>query len=362
MSAPLLATKLYRPPVRPNGMPRPRLTARLNESRPLTLISAPAGFGKTTLVSEWISAPHLTGFGNPSGVARVAWLSLDADDLRFTPDEAAAFLNQAMGLELSAEDIATLETRTEGWVAGLQRAALSMQGRDDVSGFVRAFSGSHRHILSYLVEEVLSRQPADTLDFLLRTSTLDRLCGPLCDAVMGWKAGEQASGGAGETRNEPQPPSSPAPLLNSQTVLEKLEHGNLFITPLDDRGQWYRYHQLFADALRARLKRAAPTLLPDLHRRASEWFEQNEFIDEAVRHALAATDTERAGFSIWPTVILHVATHTIRLVAIPEPDSMTILVAWLVLQIGMPFLIWAFRGNLLKSGCNGMGPLAARMN
>jgi ATP/maltotriose-dependent transcriptional regulator MalT len=193
---------------------------------------------------------------------------LRADDLRFTPDEAAAFLNDIMGLHLSAADVAALEKRTEGWAAGLQLAALSMQGRDDVSGFVRAFSGSHRHVLSYLAAEVLERQPPAALDFLLKTSILDRMCAPLCEAVSGSSDG--------------------------QARLQQFEQANLFVVPLDDDRNWYRYHHLFADVLRRRLRQAQPEALPELHRRASVWHEQNGSTAEAVGYALAARDVERA--------------------------------------------------------------------
>jgi LuxR family maltose regulon positive regulatory protein len=371
----LLSTKLYLPPPRPRLVARPRLTERLalGQTKPLTLISAPAGFGKTTLLSVWI----------PQSEQCVTWLSLDegdddpirfwayviaalqllhpdlgesarsllqsprppptpvfltslindlveysehfsfvlddyhlitdqaihdgigyllehlpppmhlilvtradpplplarwrardqlaelrADDLRFTPDEAAAFLDEVMGLSLSAADIAALEVRTEGWVAGLQLAALSMQGRGDVRGFVQAFSGSHRHILGYLVSEVLEGRPPGTLDFLLQTSILERMCAPLCEAVTGAAAG--------------------------QAMLETLEQANLFVVPLDDEGRWYRYHHLFADVLRQRLRRAQPDQVPELHRRASAWHEANGSMAEAVTHALAAQNFERA--------------------------------------------------------------------
>jgi len=370
---PLLATKLFIPPARPNRVPRLRLIEQLNSTRPLTLIAAPAGFGKTTLLSDWI----------PQSKHCVTWLSLDeddndpirfwmyvitalqrlradlgesaltllqsplpppitsilstlineissfpetffivlddyhliksqpihealaflldhlppqirvilstradpplplarlragdqltelrADDLRFTPEEAATFLNDVMGLKLSPNDIAALETRTEGWVAGLQLAALSMQGRDDVSGFIQAFSGSHRHVLTYLAEEVLEQRPKGTLNFLLQTSILDRLCGPLCDAVIGGN--------------------------DSQALLQKLEQANLFIVPLDEVGKWFRYHHLFADVLRARLLQTLPGVGPELHRRASAWYEQNGLIAESISHAIAATDFDSA--------------------------------------------------------------------
>ncbi|MCB0021287.1 MAG: hypothetical protein KDE09_26000, partial [Anaerolineales bacterium] len=155
--------------------------------------------------------------------ARGQLAEIRAADLRFTADEAAAFLNQAMGLALGPDDIAALEARTEGWIAGLQLAALSMQGRDDVHGFVEAFAGDHRYIVDYLVDEVLAQQPEPVRAFLLQTSILERLTGPLCDAVTG-----QADGAA---------------------QLEALDRSNLFVTPLDDRRRWFRYHQLFADVL-----------------------------------------------------------------------------------------------------------------
>jgi len=379
MSAPILATKLYIPPPRPKVVLRPRLIERLNEglsaSRKLTLISAPAGFGKTTLVSEWVASCD----------QKVAWLSLDegdndpasflaylvaalqtikaeigtgilgalqspqpppiesiltallneittvqdhfvlvlddyhvmdskpvdeafafllehlppqmhlvittredphlplarlrargqltelrAADLRFTPAEAAEFLNQVMGLNLSAEDITALETRTEGWIAGLQLAALSMQGLQDAASFIRSFTGSHHFVLDYLMEEVLQQQSESIQTFLLRTSILDRLCGPLCDAVLG-------------------PPSA-----SGQETLEYLERANLFIVPLDNERRWYRYHHLFADVLRMHLTAEQPDQVSAMHRRASEWYEHNGSTDNAIRHALAAEDFARA--------------------------------------------------------------------
>ena len=373
MPASILATKLYIPPPRPGIVPRPRLVERLNEGlaagRKLTLISASAGFGKTTLVSEWIA-----GCKRP-----VAWLSLDegdndptsfltylvaalqtiaanigkgvqspqppsteslltallneittiadsfilvlddyhlidskpvdealafllehlppqmhlviatredphlplarlrargqltelrAADLRFTPAEAAEFLNRMMGLELRDADIAALEARTEGWIAGLQLAALSMQGRSDTAGFIQAFTGSHRFVLDYLAGEVLERQPEHVRSFLLQTSILDRLCGPLCDSVTGQESG--------------------------RAMLEILERGNLFVVPLDDQRQWYRYHHLFADVLQAHLIEAQSEQVSSLHQRASVWYEHNGYPPDAIRHALAAEDFERA--------------------------------------------------------------------
>jgi LuxR family transcriptional regulator, maltose regulon positive regulatory protein len=194
---------------------------------------------------------------------------LSDSDLLFTPEEAAAFLNDAMGLELSPESVAALEKKTEGWIAGLQLAALSLRGREDVSGFISAFAGTNRHVFDYLAEEVLDRQLEDTRTFLLQTSILDRLSGPLCDAVMG--------------RGD------------AQTMLEKLEGANLLLVPLDDQRRWYRYHHLFSDFLRERLRRESPETVSELHLRASMWHERNGTAGEAVAHALAAGDFERAG-------------------------------------------------------------------
>jgi len=377
MSEPLLLTKLYVPPPLPNIVLRPRLIERLNEGlsagRKLTLISASAGFGKTTLVSEWVAI-----CGQP-----VAWLSLDegdnaptsllvylvaalqtitsnigaealrmlqspqpppiesiltillneittipdhfvlvlddyhaidskpvgnvltfllehlpphmhlviatredpnlplaryrvrgqltelrAADLRFTPAEAAGFLNQMMGLNLSEEDIAALEARTEGWIAGLQLAAISMQGHQDAASFIKSFTGSHHFVLDYLVEEVLKQQSESVQTFLLVTSILDRLCGPLCDAVLG-------------------PPSA-----SGQETLEYLERTNLFIVPLDSQRRWYRYHHLFADLLRRCLGK--PKEFTEFHLRASQWHAENGDLGSAFHHAIEAGDFVRA--------------------------------------------------------------------
>lgn len=384
MSAQILATKLYIPPPRPRVVLRPRLIERLNEGlhRKLTLISAPAGFGKTTLLSQWVAACQ----------RQVAWLSLDegdndparfltylvaalqtvaadlgksvlamlqspqppptesiltallneltaipdnfvlvlddyhvidskpvdrvltfllehwppqmhmiiatredpqlplarlragaqltelrVSDLRFTPPEAAEFLSQTMGLSLSAEDLIALEARTEGWVAGLQLAAISLQGHKDSTGFIKSFTGSHHFVLDYLVEEVLQQQPDAVQTFLLSTSILDRLSGPLCDAVLG------------------HPPGS------GQQTLAYLERANLFVVPLDNERRWYRYHHLFADLLRQRLQQSiassadeAQARVNELHIRASQWFEDNGLAIEAFHHAAAAGDVERA--------------------------------------------------------------------
>jgi LuxR family maltose regulon positive regulatory protein len=202
---------------------------------------------------------------------------LRTDDLRFTSAEAAAFLNDVMELDLSAADIAALEARTEGWIAGLQLAALSMQGRQDVRAFIKAFSGSHRFILDYLVEEVLDRQPADIQEFLLQTSILERLTASLCNAVRFGPAEMPSS-----SRRE-----------DSQAILEQLEQANLFLVPLDDERRWYRYHHLFADLLRSRLEQERRDHVSTLHRRASAWYERQGLISEAVGHALTAGDVER---------------------------------------------------------------------
>jgi LuxR family maltose regulon positive regulatory protein len=373
-SAPVLSTKLYIPPPPPKVVARPRLIEQLNDSlltsRKVTLISAPAGFGKTTLVTEWIPdcgrpaawltlderdndvarfliylisslqtiSPHLgaglldvlqsspiesilTALLNeiaamsddfivvlddyhltdaepidnaltfivehlpvqmhlvvitredpalplPRLRTRNQLIELRATDLRFTPSEAAEFLNQVMELSVSAEDIAALETRTEGWIAGLQLAALSMKGQEDVSGFIQAFAGDNRYIVDYLVEEVLQRQSEPVKNFLLQTCILDLLNGPLCDAVTGQMGG--------------------------RAHLEALQRGNFFLIPMDDRRHWYRYHHLFADVLRMYLMTEQPDQVSTLHRRASEWYEQNGLTANAIDHALAGKDFERA--------------------------------------------------------------------
>jgi LuxR family maltose regulon positive regulatory protein len=380
----ILTTKLFLPPPRARIITRPRLTERLNEGllRKLTLISAPAGFGKTTLVSEWVA-----GCKQP-----VAWLSLDegdndptrfltylvaalqtiapnigagalallqspqppttesiltaslneiatipdnfvlvlddyhviesetvdniltfllehlpprmhliiatredpslplarlrargqltelrSADLRFTTAEAVEFFNRVMGLNLSDGDVASLEARTEGWIAGLQLAALSMHGRSDITSFIQAFTGSHRFVLDYLVEEVLQRQPEPVRSFLLQTSILDRFCASLCNAVT-----EQQDG---------------------KEMLNFLERNNLFLIPLDDQRQWYRYHHLFADVLQTHLMEALPVQMVNLHQRASIWFEHNGLRSDAIRHALDAREFARAADLIelaWP--------------------------------------------------------------
>lgn len=193
---------------------------------------------------------------------------LRAADLRFTPEESTAYLRDVCGLDLSTQAIADLDARTEGWAVGLQLAALSLQERPDLDAFLHAFTGSHRYVLDYLSEEVLEQQPEPVQTFLLRTSILDRLTGPLCDAVTGGTGG--------------------------QDTLEDLERANLFLVPLDEQRRWYRLHHLFADLLRARLQRVEPDRVPDLHRSAAAWHEHHGLIHDAIKHALAAADTDWA--------------------------------------------------------------------
>ena len=228
--------------------------------------------------------------------ARGQLTELRAADLRFTLSEAADFLNQVMGLNLSAQDIAALETRTEGWIAGLQLAALSMQGQKDATRFIQSFTGSHRFVLDYLVEEVLGRQPEGVQTFLLQTSILSRMCGPLCDAVLGKDEGRGMT-----DEKETTSGTSSFRLHPSSLMLEYLERANLFIIPLDNERRWYRYHHLFADLLRQRLHQSfrssgtdAERRMNELHIRASQWYEDNGFEMEAFQHAAAAHDIERA--------------------------------------------------------------------
>jgi LuxR family maltose regulon positive regulatory protein len=370
---PLLTTKLHAPRRRRGRVARPRLVERLRrgDEAALTLVSAPAGFGKTTVLGDWLSAAATAD-------RSVAWLSLDgrdndpalfwaylvaavqtampdvgagalallsspqasaeavvaslvndldavpgdlvlvlddyhviesvevhegmafmlehlpvhvhlviagradpplplarlrvrgelielrAADLRFTPEEVAEYLTGSMGLVLSAGQVAALDSRTEGWIAALQLAALSMQGRADLTAFLTDFAGDDRYIVDYLVEEVLQRQPEQTRSFLLQTSILSRLSGPLCDAVTGRHDGRE--------------------------TLEALDRANLFLIPLDDRRRWYRYHHLFADVLQAHLRGEQPDAVAGLHRRAADWHEANGDRGEAVHHALAGGD------------------------------------------------------------------------
>ena len=374
-----LRTKLCVPPLRPNWISRPRLDRRMDEGfeRKLTLISAPAGFGKSTLVIDWVhsrkvpavwfsvdksdndpehfltyiilglqslddgtgkaaltmlnspqpppiesilinlindliqittdlalilddyhlvetkSIHDLIGFllenlpehvhmviatrsDPPLPLARVRSQSLltelRAADLSFTVDETARLFNQSLNIQLSPRDIQLLEKRTEGWAAGLQLAALSLQDRKNPSDFIKRFKGDNRYIADYLTEEVLGRQPEHLRTFLLQTSILGRLCGPLCDAV---------------TDQE-----------NSAQILSALEKANLFVIPLDDERRWYRYHHLFGDLLGQRLRLNPDERVPELHHRASQWFSQNGFKNEAVDHAFCAQNYERAAHLI----------------------------------------------------------------
>ncbi len=200
--------------------------------------------------------------------ARGELVEIRAADLRFSHEEAATYLNAVVGLDLTAENVAILGERTEGWIAALQLAGLSMQGRADVGGFIAGFAGNDRYIVDYLVDEVLQRQPDHVRTFLLSTSVLERLNGALCDAVT--------------QRND------------SKAMLETLEHGNLFVVPLDDIREWYRYHRLFADVLHAHLLDSRPDEIAALHVRASEWYQNNGDMSEAIRHAMAGQDFDRA--------------------------------------------------------------------
>ncbi|MDD3828351.1 MAG: LuxR C-terminal-related transcriptional regulator [Anaerolineae bacterium] len=228
-------------------------------------------------------------------------------DLRFTLEETASFLNRSMGLQLTPAEVATLEERTEGWITGLQLAALSMQGRDreNVARFIAGFTGRYHFILEYLADEVLQRQPPALQEFLLQTSILERLSGSLCDQVRAYHEAE------GSDRVPVTPvPDFPIPgtrSLTSESLLEHLEAANLFVVPLDDERRWYRYHHLFAELLRARLQETQPELVPVLHRRAADWHEQAGFATEAVHHALATRDMAFAAESI-ERAILRTAT------------------------------------------------------
>ena len=426
--SPLLATKLFVPQLRPGRVPRPQLVARLSRGLDgkLTLVSAPAGFGKTTLVADWLQqagrsftwlsldegdneatrflaylgaalarihddwgqpveralrapqppspqkvvaalineiaaeelelvlalddyhtisnpaihetlgflldhlppAMHLvlvTRADPPLPLARLRargqLAELRVDDLRFTAGEAASFLNQVMSLALTPQQIATLEARTEGWIAGLQLAALSLQGLGsgkDIARFMDAFAGNHRYVMDYLIEEVFSRQPLPIQEFLLQTSILERLCGPLCDAILDERP---------EMVDVPSVEVSPADTLSpdklsavvgptsaGQATLQYLEDHNLFTVPLDHERRWYRYHHLFADLLRDRLRQTQPERVPDLHRSAAAWYERHELMEEAVHHALKAQDyalavrlIQQVAFSLWQ----HSKTYTL---------------------------------------------------
>ena len=375
MSIPILSTKFFIPTSRSTVVPRIQLIDRIQRglSRRLTLISAPAGFGKTTLLADcvgkikepvgWISLDEQDndkvrflkyfinaiqqiekGIGDNSLLALQSQQPLETEilvtglindiadinhpfvvvlddyhvitdteiqqillflldnqppqmhmvissradppwplarlrargeieeiriqDLRFTLDEAAILLNEIMGFTLSSKDLAALEKRTEGWVAGLQMAAIALQNQQDKASYIQAFTGSHRYIFDYLMEEVLNSVPDDAREFLLRTSILDRFNGSLCDFVIEKE--------------------------NSQSILMDLEHKNIFLIPLDSRQNWYRYHHLFAELLRNQLNHEKAGLAAQLHKRASMWFEQRGIIDTAVNHAVATKDFEFA--------------------------------------------------------------------
>jgi LuxR family maltose regulon positive regulatory protein len=251
--------------------------------------------------------------------ARNQMTEIRADDLRFTAEEAAAFLNRATGLALDTELVAALEARTEGWIAGLQLAALSVQQRNPESAarFVAAFSGRHHFVLDYLTDEVLRRQPEPVRTFLLRTSILERMCGALCDAVLrNQQIGKSANGQISKSAaDEPVDlqirrfADLRFPNLTGQQMLEYLHRANLFVVPLDEERRWYRYHRLFAELLRARLEETQPGQVPELHRRAATWYEENGLAPEAVHHALATGDFGWAA-GVIQRVIQQVATWT----------------------------------------------------
>ncbi len=233
--------------------------------------------------------------------ARGELSELRGAELRFTDEEAAAFLERAVGMVLSPEDITSLGERTEGWIAGLQLAALSLRGRKDAPAFIRDFTGSNRYVLDYLLEEVLLRQPDDVQAFLLRTSILDRLCAPLCDAILS----VQETNAAQETAAEPQATQAAARVMeikfqgSSQRMLEHLERANLFIELLDEEHRWYRYHRLFGDLLRYRLEQSISNdELKEMHHRAGDWLAANNFPIEAVANYLAAGDLATAASQI----------------------------------------------------------------
>ena len=250
--------------------------------------------------------------------ARGQLTEIRADDLRFTEEEAAQFLNQTMGLSLSAEDIRALEARTEGWVAGLQLAALSLQKSANPREAIAAFAGSHRFIADYLTDEVLSRQPEALREFLLKTSILERFNAPLCNAVLG--------------------------VNHAEATLAELERANLFLIPLDSESNWYRYHHLFADLLRRRLTQAHQSEIAELHRHAAEWFEQDELPLEAVRHWLAADAPERVAALVerilsqtWGRAEIHGLVK--RVETLPEDvlaqhPALTAFLAWTWLWLG----------------------------
>lgn len=269
--------------------------------------------------------------------ARNQLIEIRAQDLRFSTAEAAGFLNQTMALSLSEEAMAALEERTEGWIAGLQLAALSMQGRSDVGAFIQAFTGSHVYIAEYLVDEVLKRQSEEMQVFLLQTSILDRLCAGLCEAVC---CGQETHG-----------------CLDGQKNLLTLQQANIFIIPLDDEGQWFRYHHLFADLLQARLQSSFPAAaIHTLHQRAAAWYEQNGMIIEAIDHALAAADYPRVVRLVEAAALPMIIQANVRTVeswlqAIPlvyleQSPRLNMAYAWMNLLRGTPLQAVPFIDHL----------------
>lgn len=266
--------------------------------------------------------------------ARGELTEIRADDLRFTEAEADLFLNDRMGLDLSPAEVQLLATRTEGWIVGLQLAAFSMHGQADKAGFLRSFSGGHRYILTYLIEEVLNQQPKAIQTFLLQTAILTRLCAPLCDAVI--------------TPAEPGAEADALPQPDSQAILAQIEQANLFLVPLDDEGHWYRYHRLFAEVLQHRLQQSQPALLPTLHRRASAWYAKAEYLADAIHHALlagtfdmAAALIERAWPALWDQGAI--ATLFAWMQALPTDDAASAL--W-----GRPTLYVSYAWGLALTG------------
>ena len=444
----VLETKLFVPPTRAEFVHRPSLIERMNDGLDckLTLLSAPAGFGKTTLVSHWVENLRDNNAINDQPI-KVAWLSLEKTDndlarflsyfitalqmidndigqkaqavfqsqqrlllepiilslindvfqfsrhadqdslgeivfvlddyhvieepdihqaikyfiehqppqfhlviltrvdpplqlsrlrarnqmveirganLHFTDEEVDVFLNKIMKLDLAPDEIALLVTRTEGWAAGLQLAAISIQGQVNRGEFIQAFSGDNRFVIDFLLDEVLLKQPKHIRRFLLQTSILDRMCGPLCDALV-------------DSLDEDS-------TLKSQDLLEYLEQANLFVLPLDDKRIWYRYHHLFSDVLQKRLRDTEPALVPILHSRASEWFEHREDYDQALQHALLSDNLERAA-SIVENNALQLLTHsnliTLRkwLVSLPQDlirsrSELCVYQSWIEFLIG----------------------------
>jgi LuxR family maltose regulon positive regulatory protein len=266
-----------------------------------------------------------------------------ADDLRFSGTETALFLNERMGLQLAPEEVDLLAARTEGWIVGLQLAALSMHGHGDKASFLRSFSGGHRYILNYLIEEVLNQQPKAIQTFLLHTSILTRLSGPLCDAVMDVDALLPFDA------TSPLPATASAVHPNSQGLLAQLEQANLFLIALDDLGQWYRYHQLFAEVLQHRLRQSQPALLPTLHQRATRWYAAQGYFVDAIQHALLGADFARAAAlieQVWPTLWNQGAIATLFnwMQALPV-DSLTDAALW-----GQPSLYVSYAWGLALTG------------